>query len=158
MSQKQIDIKSEADMATFAQNIASTAKVGDIFLLRGPLGAGKSAFARAFIQYLVQSNIDVPSPTFTLVQQYDTDEVMISHLDLYRLEDPEEIYELGWEDFITDSIVLVEWPERLGHLTPSTHILLNIDVTDDGIRKITYDESRSGGQARYAKENNHGNQ
>lgn len=145
MSQKQIDIKSEADMAIFAQDIASNAKIGDVFLLRGPLGAGKSTFARTFIQHLTRRDIDVPSPTFTLVQQYDTDEAMISHFDLYRLENPEEIYELGWEDFIAESIVLVEWPERLGHLTPSTHILINIDVTDDGIRKITY------------KENNHEN-
>ncbi|CAG0905452.1 unnamed protein product, partial [Cyprideis torosa] len=116
-----IETLSEAETKKFAVQCADTAKIGDIFLLNGPLGAGKSVFARAFIQHLAGAEINVPSPTFTLVQIYDTAKASLWHFDLYRLEDPDEVYEIGWEEALDDNILLIEWPEHLGHLKPDTY-------------------------------------
>ena len=130
--------ESEEQTIAFARNCAQEAQTGDIFTLQGPLGSGKSTFARAFIQYLAGENIDVPSPTFTLVQTYETDKAAIWHFDLYRLEDSEEIYETGWEEALTDgNILLVEWPERLGTLLPSSRKEIIFEVTSAESRKIT---------------------
>lgn len=112
--------RNESDTASFAAQCAAAAKNGDIFTLSGPLGAGKSVFCRSFIQHLSGSDIDVPSPTFTLVQTYETPKGTIWHFDLYRIEDPEEIYEIGWEEALSDGILLIEWPERLENHMPST--------------------------------------
>lgn len=128
---------SEEETKNFAKKCAKAAKTGDIFLLKGPLGAGKSVFARAFIQHLAGADIDVPSPTFTLVQTYDTPKTSIWHFDLYRLETPEEIYELGWEEAIIDNILLIEWPERLGSLQPAHYKEIIIEPIDGESRKIT---------------------
>lgn len=140
MSQKEIIIESEADLGVFARDIADQSKSGDIYLLQGDLGAGKSTFSRAFIRHLSGAEIDVPSPTFTLVQQYDTHKGLIWHFDLYRLEDADEIYEIGWEEALSDGILLVEWPQRLGSLVPPQAKTLNIEITGDETRKITYKE------------------
>lgn len=113
-----ITSNSEKDTIAFAQECARKSISGDIFTLQGALGAGKSVFCRAFIQELAGESIDVPSPTFTLVQNYDTPKGTIWHFDLYRLEEAEEIYEIGWEEALSDGIILVEWPERLGNLLP----------------------------------------
>lgn len=129
--------ESEEQTIAFAHTCADTAKNGDIFTLQGPLGAGKSVFARAFIQHLAGSDIDVPSPTFTLAQTYDSDKGAIWHFDLYRLKEPEEIYEIGWEEAIADNIVLVEWPERLGMLMPTRRKEIIFEAVEGESRKIT---------------------
>ena len=129
--------ESEAQTIAFAQSCAATAKNGDIFTLQGPLGAGKSVFARAFIQHLAGNTIDVPSPTFTLVQTYDSDKGAIWHFDLYRLKEPEEIYEIGWEEAIAGNINIVEWPERLGALLPSYRKEIIFEAVSDESSKIT---------------------
>ncbi len=126
----------ENDTITLAANLALASSPSDIFLLHGPLGAGKSVFARAFIQTLCGAGIDVPSPTFTLVQTYDSAKATIWHFDLYRLEDSDEIYETGWEDALDGGIVLVEWPERLGHLTPPGARSISIEPLDGQRRRI----------------------
>jgi tRNA threonylcarbamoyl adenosine modification protein YjeE len=103
-----------------------------ILCLSGPLGAGKSVFARALIRALHNDpNLNVPSPTFTLIQTYDTDNFPINHFDLYRLEDPEEIYELGWEDAISEGITIVEWPERLAGMIPARRLDITIKPSDN---------------------------
>lgn len=102
-----------------AKLIANVARVGDVLTLQGDLGAGKTTFARAFIQSLAQSDMEVPSPTFTLVQTYDLPHGEVWHFDLYRLESAEEIFELGLEEGFSQAITLVEWPERLaGYVWP----------------------------------------
>lgn len=110
-------IGSEAEMAEFAGQIAEIAGIGDVLLLDGELGAGKSYFSRQFINHLAQAQfgkkIDVPSPTFTLVQIYDQFKIPIWHFDLYRLSLPEEAYELGLDDALKTAICLIEWPSRL---------------------------------------------
>lgn len=128
--------ENEAQTALYAQLWAEAAQNGDIFTLNGPLGAGKTAFARAFIRHLMGAEIDVPSPTFTLLQHYDSAKAPLWHFDLYRLQDPEEIYEIGWEEAISDGILLVEWAQRLGTLLPQRHIEINITPTGTESRHI----------------------
>jgi len=111
-----------------AEKFAITLRQGDVVLLQGPLGAGKSVFARSLIRKLLNDDtLEVPSPTFTLVQTYEGPEHPIAHYDLYRLEDPEEIFELGWDDALNEGITIVEWPERLGPYKP--HRSIDISLT-----------------------------
>lgn len=140
MQPSTIETSSEAETKKFAIQCAENAKAGDIFLLNGPLGAGKSVFARGFIQHLAGAEIDVPSPTFTLVQIYDTAKASLWHFDLYRLEAPDEIYELGWEEALNNNILLIEWPERLGQLKPDTYKEIIIDPLANESRKITLNQ------------------
>ncbi|MBL4812592.1 MAG: tRNA (adenosine(37)-N6)-threonylcarbamoyltransferase complex ATPase subunit type 1 TsaE [Rhodobacteraceae bacterium] len=122
-----IDLVTEDDTRTFAARLAPLLKAGDCLLLNGPIGAGKSAFARAIIRArLGEPWADVPSPTYTLVQTYDFDDVQIWHADLYRLSHQDEVAELGLEDAFDEAICLIEWPEKLGDLAPPTalHITL----------------------------------
>lgn len=102
-----------------AARLAPLARPGDALLLQGPLGAGKSAFARAFLRALTgDPALEVPSPSFTLVQSYALPSGgEAHHYDLYRLDGPADLTELGWEE-ARQGILLVEWPERLGHLRP----------------------------------------
>lgn len=129
----------ESETAAIAAQLAAMASAGDVFLLEGPLGAGKSVFARGFIRALCGGDTDVPSPTFTLAQTYDAPRAAIWHFDLYRLEDPEEIYEIGWED-ARSGIVLLEWPERLGPYVPPRARRIVIETLDGESRRITIDE------------------
>jgi tRNA threonylcarbamoyladenosine biosynthesis protein TsaE len=106
-----------------AARLAALARPGDAILLEGPLGAGKSAFARAFLRAATgDPALEVPSPSFTLVQGYDLpgapgEVIEALHFDLYRLAGPRDLAELGWEE-ARRGIVLVEWPDRLGPLRP----------------------------------------
>jgi len=136
-----IQSRNEEDTIKIACALAETLSTHEIILLSGTLGAGKSVFARALIRALTHDpDIDVPSPTFTLVQSYDgANGAVINHYDFYRLEDPEEIYELGWEDSLTDGITIVEWPERLGALTPQNARTITIEIGKNDERTITYD-------------------
>lgn len=140
MASSTIDVNTIKETKEFAIECAKSAKPRDIFLLNGPLGAGKSVFAREFIQYFAQDAIEVPSPTFTLVQTYDLPQASIWHFDLYRLEDPEEIYEIGWEEALEDSILLIEWPERLGSLMPKEYHEIIIQPSGPESRKITHNK------------------
>lgn len=112
-----------------AQRLAPLARRGDLLALRGELGAGKTEFARAFIQARGAAE-EVPSPTFTLVQTYEPASGAIWHFDLYRLSGPDEVEELGWEEARDDGIVLVEWPDRLGHRLPADR--LEIELRQEG--------------------------
>lgn len=100
--------------------------------LYGNLGAGKSVFARALIREIMNDpNLEVPSPTFTLVQVYETPYGPLHHFDLYRLEDPKEIFNLGWEDALGNGLVIVEWPERLGRYKPATTLDIHIQPIEN---------------------------
>lgn len=130
-----IESDNEDETGAAAAFLAQTAKSGDVFLLQGPLGAGKSVFARAFIRALCGAELDVPSPTFTLVQTYDGP-VPVWHFDLYRLQDPDEIFEIGWEE-ARGGIALVEWPERLGPYVPDGARVITIEPLGSNRRRIT---------------------
>jgi tRNA threonylcarbamoyladenosine biosynthesis protein TsaE len=113
-----------AATARLAAALAARARVGDVIALSGGLGAGKTAFARAFIRARRGGEAagEVPSPTFTLVQVYDLPDVAVWHLDLYRIKHPEEAFELGLEEALAEAITLIEWPERLGTLLPADRL------------------------------------
>ncbi len=126
--------KSEQETAEIATKLAPTLKKGDIICLYGDLGAGKTLFSRALIRALCANpTLEVPSPTFTLAQTYERkgQECPIWHFDLYRLEDPEEIYEIGWQDALFEGIILVEWPVRLGALLPPKRIDITIQTIEN---------------------------
>ena len=120
----------EAATIASAQGLAPQLTAGQTLLLEGDLGAGKSTFARAVIRALpladgsLASDEIVPSPTFTLVQVYERALGPVYHFDLYRLKDPGEVWELGWEEAQTEGLRLIEWPQRLGHLTPKGALTL----------------------------------
>ena len=127
------------ETARFAGALAAYLETGDILLLKGPLGAGKSHFARALIRAaLNRPEEEVPSPTFTLVQTYERgDGPGLWHFDLYRLEDAGEIYELGMEEAFDTGISLIEWPERMGKALPDQALLITIGVgKKEGVRHI----------------------
>ncbi len=126
-----IQTASEEETIEFAAKFAWDLQAGDSVLLHGDLGMGKSVFSRAVIRSLCNDAVmEVPSPTFTLVQTYDVEDDCIWHFDLYRLSDPDEIYELGWEEAQVDGILLIEWPERLGGLTPRKHYEVSLTQGD----------------------------
>ncbi len=122
-----IDLPDENATAALATALAACARRGDVIGLSGPLGSGKTTFARYFIGASLgaspREQQEVPSPTFTLVETYQPDSgAAIWHFDLYRIEAPEDAYELGIEDAFADGIALIEWPERLGSLMPREHL------------------------------------
>jgi tRNA threonylcarbamoyladenosine biosynthesis protein TsaE len=139
----QIDLLLPDPAATerLAAIIAAEARAGDAILLSGDLGAGKTHFARAFINALTAAPEEVPSPTFTLVQTYDAFAqavpVKIWHFDLYRLKSPEETLELGIEEVFAEGIALIEWPDRLGYFKPREHLELRLVITGEGARQAT---------------------
>ena len=112
------DLPDEAATAGLAMRLAGFVRAGDVLLLHGDLGTGKTAFARALINALPGAQEEVPSPTFTLVQVYQRGDLEVWHCDLYRLEASEEIEELGLEEAFVDALTLIEWPERLGPYCP----------------------------------------
>ena len=113
-----IELPDVSATARLAATVAKLAHPGDAILLQGLLGAGKTEFARAFLRSAAdQPELEVPSPTFTLVQSYATRLGTVHHFDLWRLDGPAALAELGWDE-ARDDIVLVEWPDRLGALRP----------------------------------------
>ena len=111
--------------------IAARLRQGDAVALWGDLGAGKTTLARAILRALgVES--DVPSPTFTIVQGYETPRLFVSHYDLYRLKSPREMEQLGWEDSLDQGAVLVEWPERAPEALPPEALHIRLMLDGDG--------------------------
>lgn len=141
--------------ARLAETLAARARRGDVIGLGGELGAGKTTFARAFINALARRGgapeEEVPSPTFTLVQVYELPGVTVSHFDLYRLERPEEALELGLDDAIADGIVLIEWPERLGGRLPPDRLDLVLRPGADADARIAEIAGRGDWAARLAE-------
>ena len=121
------DAATDALAARFAGHL----RAGDCVALHGPIGAGKSHFARAFIRAHLGRCEDVPSPTFTLVQTYGA-APEVWHADLYRLSHPDEVLELGMDQALEQAICLIEWPERMGAALPADAIHLRLSVQGDG--------------------------
>lgn len=129
-------------MATkeFAARFAPLLKRGDVVALDGPLGAGKTELCRAIIHALGVTD-EVPSPTFTLVQTYEPEDQaapVIWHMDMYRLERPEDAFELGLEEAFASAASLIEWPAKLGNYLPPGFLTFRLEIADDGMtRKLT---------------------
>ena len=145
-----VRVAGESELGILASRIATACGPGDVLCLFGDLGAGKTSFARAFIRALTTPDQEVPSPTFTLAQTYDVgeslDSLTVWHVDLYRLSDAEEIWELGLEDVICESIILIEWPERALELLPIKRLELHFGFCD----KMTERSVVLKGDARWA--------
>jgi tRNA threonylcarbamoyladenosine biosynthesis protein TsaE len=118
-----------------ARRVGALLRTGDAVLLSGPLGAGKSAFARALLRGLVgDPALDVPSPSFTLVQSYETPLGLVHHYDLWRVEPGPDLRELGLDEAFRD-ITLIEWPDRLGGYAPADALDLSLTPLPDGTRR-----------------------
>ncbi|WP_108860497.1 tRNA (adenosine(37)-N6)-threonylcarbamoyltransferase complex ATPase subunit type 1 TsaE [Ruegeria sp. Alg231-54] len=123
-----ITLNSPEETAEFAARLGAELRSGDILLLEGEIGSGKTHFARSLIQSLMIEPEDVPSPTFTLVQAYDTTAGEIWHCDLYRLSAVEEVEELGVTEAFETAICLIEWPDKLGPLTPDSAAKISFET------------------------------
>ena len=119
-----------ARTCAIARRLGAVLQCGDAVLMTGDIGAGKTHFARCLIQSQMAHPEDVPSPTYTLVQTYPVTAGEIWHADLYRLADPNDVFELGLTDAFDSAICLVEWPDRLGDLAPHGALELSIASTD----------------------------
>jgi tRNA threonylcarbamoyladenosine biosynthesis protein TsaE len=130
-----IALSDEAATALFAARLAPLLRQGDVVALTGDLGAGKTSFARSLLRALGHRG-EVPSPTFTLVQIYETGGGPVWHVDLYRLAGPDEALELGIEEAFAEAIVVIEWPDRLGSLLPADRLDLRIDLAGGDARRV----------------------
>ncbi len=115
----------EAATARFARKLAAVLTKGDVIALTGGLGSGKTALARAVIRSFLPDE-EVPSPTFTLVQSYDTPHFAIWHVDLYRLSSARDVRELGLDDALDASVLLIEWPERAAAWLPADRLEIRL--------------------------------
>lgn len=111
---------------TLAETLAKSARIGDVFFLKGDLGSGKTTFARFFINSFFDKEQEVTSPTFNILQLYEAPEFTIWHFDLYRLKNISEVAELGIDEAFTSGVSLIEWPEIAESLLPKNRIEVNL--------------------------------
>ena len=134
-----IEVFSEKETKDIAYNIAKNAKKGDIYCLSGDLGVGKTQFSKGFSKGLL-INEEITSPTFTIVNEYDTGRLPFYHFDVYRINDVEELYDIGYEEyFFGNGVCLIEWAELIKDIIPKNAIWIKIckDLKkDDNYRVI----------------------
>ncbi len=133
------DLPHESATSRLGALIGAALAPGDAILLEGPLGAGKTTLARALLRAACHDpQLVVPSPTYTLTQEYDSPMGPITHFDLWRLDGPAALDELGWDE-ARAGIVLVEWPDRLGAARPEGALSISLEATDDETRRACLD-------------------
>jgi tRNA threonylcarbamoyladenosine biosynthesis protein TsaE len=126
---KKILIKSKEEMAALAREIAASTQVGEVVCLQGTLGAGKTFFAKSFINSLQENCSEILSPTFNLVYSYDTKKGEVFHFDLYRLKSPAELENIGFFDALKSGISLIEWPEIAADFLPKNSLKIEIKTS-----------------------------
>jgi tRNA threonylcarbamoyladenosine biosynthesis protein TsaE len=137
MATREHQTRSEADTANIGRELASTLRAGDVVLLYGDLGAGKTAFTKGLAEGLGVSRDEVSSPTFTLMQEYRGGRLPLFHVDLYRLNDPREIEDLGLDEIAADGVLAIEWAEKLpGRLKASHSVEVHLAHGDGDMRTI----------------------
>lgn len=140
-----LPLADEAATERLGTALAARLRPRDVVALEGGLGAGKTTLARAILRAAASDPaLIVPSPTFTLVEIYETPGASWWHFDLYRLEQPEQVFELGWEDARADGVALVEWAERLGPLLPRDRLTVRLAIEGEGRRATLEGEARFG--------------
>lgn len=141
-----LDLPNAKATKALAETIARQITPGDVILLEGPIGAGKTHFCRSLIQALQGTPEDIPSPTFTLVQMYDLPVGELWHADLYRISHIDEIEELGLRSAFDDAICLVEWPDKLEDLVPENALQLSLalsETSDDArIARLSWTDNK----------------
>ncbi len=127
-------------MLAFGARLAGRLRTGDVIALSGGLGAGKTTLARGLLAALGLEE-EAPSPSFAIVQPYEPPLVRmaVAHVDLYRLDGPEDAEELALDDYLEDGAILIEWPERMGDRLWSHALRLTIEIAGDGARRLTAD-------------------
>ena len=135
--QKEYISKSEQDTINIANTFASKLKVGDVIVLSGDLGAGKTKFTQGILKHFGLES-EISSPTFTIVNEYSNSEISIYHFDVYRLSDIDEFYAIGGDEYFSKGICIIEWGEIIKNALPTKHIKVSItrDLENDNYRKI----------------------
>jgi tRNA threonylcarbamoyladenosine biosynthesis protein TsaE len=127
-----VDLADDAATARLGAVVGRLLRAGEAICLWGRLGAGKSTLARGLVRALTRPDEDVPSPTFTLVQFYETAKFSLAHFDLYRLTRPDEVEEIGLDEALDNGAVVVEWPERLEGRLPPDRLDIEIATVGEG--------------------------
>lgn len=135
MALETIDLPDEAATKALGERLSRVLAAGDVVKLEGDLGVGKSTLARALIAALTGVT-DAPSPTFTLVETYEGPDFALWHFDLYRLEKPEEVFELGLEEALDGGASLIEWPQRAERLLPAEALTVRLEIAGAGRRAV----------------------
>ncbi len=124
--------KNEQDTINFARNFAKDLNTGDIIILSGELGSGKTKFVQGVLEYFNLAN-EISSPTFTIVNEYISDKVNIYHFDVYRLEDSDEFFAIGGEEYFSKGICLIEWGELIEDILPKPYTKIIFKKSDDNV-------------------------
>ena len=133
MKRISIDLNNEGETQALGASLAPLLGAGDAICLSGDLGAGKSTLARGLIRAFA-GVAEAPSPTFAFVETYEADGLALWHFDFYRLEKPQDVWELGYEEALEDGAALIEWPERIGTLAPRNALVVRLEI--EGERRI----------------------
>ena len=138
MSDGAVRLETAADVEALGAGIAAVLKIGDVILLEGGLGAGKTTLARGLLRGLGLAG-EAPSPTFAILQGYEPPDLRlpVGHVDLYRLESAAELEELGLDDWLAEGALIVEWPGLLGGMLDPFALKLHLDVEAEGARLLT---------------------
>ncbi len=131
-----LKITTKEEMISFAHQVAASAQVGDVIALKGTLGAGKSFFAKNFINALQEKPSEILSPTFNLCYSYDTKKGEVFHFDLYRLKNAEELENIGFFDALKNGISLIEWPEIAADFLPKNYTEIEIKILIEEQREV----------------------
>ena len=129
--------KNEQDTIDFAEKFASSLSIGDIIVLTGELGSGKTKFVQGVLKYFNMED-EISSPTFTIVNEYTSDKTNVYHFDVYRLEDSDEFYAMGGDEYFSKGICLIEWGEMIEDILPKpyTKIIFSKDEKNTDYRKL----------------------
>lgn len=132
--------KNELETKRFAKILASNLKKGDIIILSGDLGSGKTKFTEGILSYFGLEN-EISSPTFTIVNEYDSKNVPIYHFDVYRLSDVDEFFAIGGDEYLQNGICIIEWGELIESVLPKNYLKISFskDSTNDNIRILNFD-------------------